>query len=103
MHYRVLNKKQRSENITKAADYWSDARKYVKIRTNDPENPPWFSVAWEDEARWKWELYFAWRLGFMPAGMGYLRQGTIPNFLVPCERPEDFDPDYKPKEADVST
>lgn len=97
MWARGLTKTQRSECEKKLDDYWRDAKRYVKAHTDDPRDPPWFAFEDGSKARWKWEMYFAERLGFMPVGLDYQRMGKIHEFLVPCELPEEFDPNYKPK------
>lgn len=69
--------------------YWHEAKAYALTHEDG-----WFAFEWKDDARWQWEKYFAWRFGFMPAGMNYLKQGKIGEFLVPCENPMEFDPGY---------
>jgi hypothetical protein len=81
---------------TKLEEYWREAKAFVKTRTKDPKDPPWFAFDHESNARWQWEQYFAWR-GVMPIGLDYQRTGKIDEFLVPCESPEEFDPNYRPK------
>lgn len=88
-------RKQQDEWVQKTSDYWKEAKTYVKLRSENPDKPDWFSVRIDDSARWEWELYFAWRFGKMLRGLELLRFGTISEFLVPCENPRDFDHDYK--------
>jgi hypothetical protein len=81
--------------------YWRDAKAFVKARTTDPNDPPWFAFVRHSEARLRWELYFLWRLGTMPIGLKYQDDDKIKEFLVPCEWPDDFDSRYKPKTIGV--
>lgn len=74
--------------------YWREAKSFVVRRTKDIDDPAWYAFEWQDDTRKQWEKYFAWRFGFMPAGMNYLKQGKIGEFLVPCENPRDFDGSY---------
>jgi hypothetical protein len=89
MWARGLNKRQRSESEKKIQEYWKEAKSFAKARGD------WFAFGWNSDARWKWEQYFAWRLGFVPVGLNYLKWGTINEFLVPCENPQEFDPRYR--------
>ncbi len=93
------SKTHKTDEQNKVNEYWKEAKRFVKMRSDDPSDPNWFAFEWNDDARWKWELYFAWRLGFVPTGLKYLKSGFIQSFLVPCEKPEDFDEIYKPRIA----
>jgi hypothetical protein len=82
---------------TKLEEYWREAKAFVKTRTKDPKDQPWFAFVKGSEARRRWELYFKWRLGCLPVGLKYQDQNQINEFLVPCEWPQEFDPDYQPR------
>ena len=90
----MTSRKQQSKSQGKLADYWKEAKKYVKVRTTDTEYPPWVGLQLDEEEFKSWMAYFAW-LGATPVGISYLRCGDINEFLVPCERPEDFDARYR--------
>jgi hypothetical protein len=79
---------------TRAGDYWSKARLFVKNGTTDPKNPPWVELRIGDALLPVWVAYFRWRLGNLPAGLRMLETGKCSSFLVPCERPEWFDVEY---------
>jgi hypothetical protein len=89
-----LTKEQRDISQQKLDEYWKDAKKFVKVHSDDPKDPSWFAFKRTDPARRTWESYFLWRLGFLPIGLSYLEWGTIKEFLVPCERPNEFDTTY---------
>ena len=88
--------KNNTDRHSKTAQYWKEAKAFVKARSDDPLEPAWIAFAYASEAREIWSRYFHWRLGFLPAGMVYLAQRQISEFLVPCELPEDFDRTYAP-------
>jgi hypothetical protein len=89
-----LNVRQRDERQKQLNQYWKEAKQFVKSRSDDPKNPDWYAFDWDSDARWQWENYFSWRLGFVPIGLVYLSMGKINEFFVPCEYPSEFDPHY---------
>ena len=95
MWSRGMTKKQRGKADREVEEYWREAKKFVKMRTTDPDDPPWFAIDMESPQRWRWEQYFEWRLGFLPIGLTWLRQEKIESFLVPHERPQEFDGKYR--------
>lgn len=88
-------KEERAKQETALEKYWREAKSFVKLRTNDPKDPPWFAFEFQSPVRSRWEQYFHWRLGFCPVGLHLQEQGKITEFLVPCEDPQEFDPGYK--------
>jgi hypothetical protein len=79
--------------------YWVQAREFVKKATTDPRSPPWYELRLDSgEELWAWAAYFQRRFGCMPAGLKGLDDRKIQVFLVPCQWPEWFDPDYRPPE-----
>jgi hypothetical protein len=83
-----------NEEITKSEQYWKDARHYVKLNSDDPENPAWVLLKRDDARLPAWRNYWAWRLGFQPAGIHYLQTGAIQHIFVPANLPELFDETY---------
>ena len=84
-----------------AEKYWKDAKAFVRLNTEDINDPPWFDVHRDTPQLEAWKVYFGWRLGFQPWGMRMLEGRRVNVFVTPCEWPELFDDTFKGRAHDT--
>ena len=93
--------KRTPDEIARVSAFWTDARRYVRLNSDDADNPAWVGLQRDDRRLAAWVDYFLWRLRFVPAGVRHLHAGRINEFLVPAARPELFDESYSGPRAPI--